>query len=39
LVEPGCAVDEAEKSGAINTRRLGFYRALAQEKLRAPRIY
>jgi len=39
LVEPGCALDEAAKSGAIDPRRLGFYRALAQEKLRAPRIY
>ena len=39
LVEPGCALDEAAKSGAIDPRRLAFYRALAQEKLRAPRIY
>ena len=39
LVEPGCAIDEAVKSGAIDSRRLNFYRALAQEKQRAPRIY
>ena len=39
LVEPGCAVDEAVKSGTIDSRRLNFYRVLAQEKQRAPRIY
>ena len=39
LVEPGCAVDEAVKNGNIDSRRLNFYRVLAQEKQRAPRIY
>ena len=39
LVEPGCALDAAVQSGAINPRRLKVYRALAEEKLRAPRIY
>jgi ribosome biogenesis GTPase len=39
LVEPDCALDAAALSGAINPRRLKVYRALAQEKLRAPRIY
>ena len=39
LVEPGCALDAAAQSGAINPRRLKVYRLLTQEKLRAPRIY
>ena len=39
LVEPGCALDGAEAAGKINPRRLKVYRALAHEKLRAPRIY
>jgi ribosome biogenesis GTPase len=39
LVEPGCALDDAVAAGAIDPRRLKTYRELAQEKLRAPRIY
>ena len=39
LVEPGCALDNAVATGAVNPRRLKVYRALAQEKLRAPTIY
>ncbi len=39
LVEPGCAMDDAVTAGNINPRRLKMYRALANEKLRAPRIY
>jgi len=39
LVEPGCALDNAEAEGKIDPRRLKVYRALAHEKLRAPRIY
>lgn len=39
LVEPGCALDDAVAAGAIDPRRLKTYRVLAQEKLRAPRIY
>ena len=39
LVEPGCAVAEAATDGRISARRLQFYRVLAQEKLRAPKLY
>jgi ribosome biogenesis GTPase len=39
MVEPGCALDSAEAEGKIDPRRLKVYRALAHEKLRAPRIY
>ncbi len=39
LVEPGCAVAAAEQTGAISARRIAVYRALANEKLRAPQIY
>lgn len=39
LVEPECALDRAVAAGDIDPRRLKVYRALAQEKLRAPQIY
>ena len=39
LVEPGCALESALATGAISARRLQVYRALTQEKLRAPRLY
>ena len=39
LVEPECALDRAVVAGDIDPRRLKVYRALAQEKLRAPQIY
>ena len=39
LVEPGCALNAALEAGAIKLRRLTVYRALANEKLRAPQIY
>ena len=39
LVEPECALDKAAAAGDIDPRRLKVYRALANEKLRAPQIY
>ena len=39
LAEPDCALNNAVAAGNIDPRRLKVYRALMQEKLRAPQIY